>query len=72
MKKPSSKPFLYVVGKVIDLSENKWEFVGVFDSEEKARLACIKVNYFVGPILLNDAAPDEPVGWDGAYYPHLQ
>lgn len=58
---------LWLVGKYTTFEP--WELIGVFDSEEKAVNACVKDNYFVGPVTLNVAFPDEPVEWPGCYYP---
>ena len=62
---------LYVVGKVLnpDECEDKWEFFGVFDSEEKAVKACKDANYFVGPVELNEELSSEPISWPNSYYP---
>ena len=49
--------------------ENGWEFVGVFETEEKAVAACRTGMYFVGPTELDKAFPHERVIWKGAYYP---
>lgn len=46
-----------------------FEFVGVFDSEEKAVAACATPDYFIGPATLNEATPDKTTEWPGAYYP---
>ena len=61
---------LWICGKrlLVD-DENGWEFVGVFETEEKAVAACLTQMYFVGPAELNKAFPDERVKWPGAYYP---
>jgi hypothetical protein len=63
---------LWIVGKNIDPDDLRgvWEFIGVFDSKEKAIEACIKPEYFTGPAILNDALPDErQPEWPGAFYP---
>ena len=36
-----------------------WDFVGVFDSREKAVAACRDVNYFIARWVMNYAAPHE-------------
>jgi len=36
-----------------------WEFIGVFDSREKAVAACRDASYFIGRCAMNDAAPHE-------------
>jgi hypothetical protein len=60
---------LYVVGQC---RENTWEFQGVFDTEEAAIAACRTGKYFVGPIALNEALPDERAnGWPGQFFPIL-
>ncbi len=57
---------LWIVGK---RNAFGWEFMGVFDSEEKAVAACRTLKYFVGPAKLNEQLPDETNKWKGAYYP---
>lgn len=53
------KPYDYIV----------WEFHGVFDNEELALKACIRDNFFIGPVNLNQELPDEPENWPGCYFP---
>lgn len=62
---------LWIVGQVKEGKKAKWywEYVGVFDSKEKAVDACRDETYFVGPTELNNALPHETVEWEGAYYP---
>jgi hypothetical protein len=62
---------VFIVGKIIEYREtgSKWEFCGVFDSEEKAKKACLSYLYFIGPAVLNRNIPDETIPWDGAYFP---
>ena len=58
---------VWCCGKVV--SADDWEFVGVFDCEEKAVAACKTVYYFVGKTTMNEELPSERVPWEGAYYP---
>ena len=62
---------LWVAGKVLEQNfrNTAWEFVGVYDSEEKAVDACITDYHFVAPVVLNDTAPLERLLWPGCYYP---
>lgn len=62
---------LWVTGKALNPDEenDRWEFVGVFDSEENAVKACKDANYFVGPVELNEELPSETVPWTDGYYP---
>ena len=60
---------LWIVGKNLLRGNGSWEFVGVFDSEVKAVASCRTHQYFVGPVRLNEAFPDESCVWVGAYYP---
>jgi hypothetical protein len=46
--------------------------VGYFGLKKKAIKACIKPEYFYGPIKLNQAAPDESEEWEGCIYPYYQ
>jgi len=46
-----------------------WQFVGVFDSEEKAVAACKTNQYFVASYTVNEAAPEETRPMPGCYYP---
>ncbi len=60
---------LWVVGKAINIKNCKWEFQGVFSSEQRAIDACITDRYFVGPAVLDEALPDKRIEWPNAYYP---
>lgn len=59
---------LWIVGKSLG-EPDLWQFQGVYDSEEKALLACRTPNYCVAPAVLNQELPDETVEWVGLYYP---
>ena len=59
---------VWIVGKSLG-PENTWEFVGVFDSLDKALAACRYRHHFVAPALLNQAAPEEPIAWEGLRWP---
>ena len=49
-----------------------WDFIGVFDSEDKALAACHNEHCFVGPQVLNvDLGPERQV-WVGCYYPKIE
>jgi hypothetical protein len=65
---------IFVVGKFKAQKDegNVWEFIGVYDTEQRAIDACIKDEYFVGPAVLNSSLPDKTVDWPGCYYPRLQ
>ena len=64
---------VWVCGKAIEpLERTSWEFQGVFDTEEKAKVACRGDSYFIGPATLNSPLPDSTLKWEGSYYPNLQ
>ena len=46
-----------------------WEFQGIFSNKKKAVKACIKENYFIFPIKLDQELPEEPVIPKDAFYP---
>jgi hypothetical protein len=52
---------IWIVGQMkgrIRAGTAAWEFQGVFSSEEKARAACRRDNYFyAGPYTLNESLP---------------
>ena len=61
---------LWICGQVkTDGKDNKWSFHGVYDTEEKARAACMGTNFFIGPSVLNKSLPLEDILWPGSYYP---
>jgi hypothetical protein len=61
---------LWAVGKVIGVPDSQeWEFMGVFDSSDKAEAICMDRRYFVGPVELNKPFPAYPIEWPGGYYP---
>jgi hypothetical protein len=63
---------LFIVVKCKDSREtdSAFEFIGVFDSEEKAVAACVDVRYGIGPAILNEDLGDEREDWPDFYYPH--
>lgn len=66
---------LWIVGKHVRQHgplEHSWEFIGVFDSEEKAVAACKDESHFIGPAVLNCSVQEETLAWPGAYYPKVQ
>ena len=64
---------LWVVGKMVDDTQNSWEFGGVFTTKQKAIAACHTDQYFIAPAELDVVWPDERIDpWPGAYYPHLE
>lgn len=67
-------PDYWVCGKHVGNPEeqNKWEFIGVFDTKDKAVKACRFESYFIAPAKLNESFPNETVEWVGAYYPVAQ
>ena len=61
---------LWIVGKALG-DPDRWEFQGVFDSEEQAVAACATqpdgtVDMFVGPAKLNAAVASKKRSWPGA------
>lgn len=70
----SKKPVpatLYVVGRVIDYKQSRWDLVGIFSDERDADENCISERYFVGPIQLDVPFPHGATDWEGAYYPRV-
>ncbi len=59
----------YLVGLVNEERPLEWEFVGVFDSSEKADAACRTRLHFVGEVRLNEDVGDSTREWPGAKYP---
>jgi len=58
---------VWIVGKVTDWPT--WEFMGVFDSEEKAVAICVTSQHFVALHIVNEAGPEETHPMPGCYYP---
>ena len=48
---------------------NVWEFIGVFDDEDKAKKSCIQDNDFIVPIILNEFDNKEVKDWIDIVYP---
>jgi hypothetical protein len=68
----SDKLTLWVCGKYCGAPAGGgivWELIGLFSSEAAAVAACRTDYYFVGPAVLNEVLPDEPISWPGCYYP---
>jgi hypothetical protein len=59
--------FVWVVGKMPE--SGRWELQGIYDEHDDAVQACVEVNYFVAPVRLNYALPEEARDWPGCYYP---
>lgn len=59
---------VWLCGKVVK-DGDMWNVQGVFTSEELAIAACRDEYYFIGPVVVDESLPDEPVEWPGAYYP---
>jgi len=66
------RPIVYVVGKVDQDDNKRWEFQGVFDDEKKAVKECKDEFYFVGPVKMNVSYPEEAIEWPGLYYPIIK
>lgn len=64
---------LFIVLKVRDSSQidSAFEFIGVFDSEEKGLAACLNQQYGIGPAVLNEDLGDARSDWPEFYYPHM-
>jgi len=62
---------LWLVGRYISKHEDGpcWEWIGIFDSEQKAIDSCRDESYFIGPATLNEVLPNETVDWPRCYYP---
>jgi hypothetical protein len=61
---------LHVVGKIAsDEKFREWEFIGVFDSEEKALAACRTPDHFIGSATMNLDVGDDLVEWPRFRYP---
>lgn len=64
---------LWLVGRAFEDVLRQWEFMGIFDSKEKAIAACTDWYDFVGgPVILNKRLPDETVEWATSFYPVAQ
>lgn len=64
----------FIVGKFIAETKHGrvWEFIGCFLAKDEAIAACIKDEYFIGPIKIGEAIPDMMIEWPGCYYPRIQ
>ena len=66
---------LWIVGEYVTHIETKslpvtaWDFVGIYDTQEKALANCITRNRFYVPVNLNQNAPSGYNLWDGLVYP---
>jgi hypothetical protein len=68
----TSSQKLWIVG-CRDLNGVKqWEFVGVYDSREKAEAACIDCRFFMAAAELNETAPEETTPWPEHYQPSME
>lgn len=66
-------PTMWVVGDQLQsfTDHSRWEILGLFSTKEQAIAACTSPNHFIGPMRLNERAPDETVNWEGVEYPLL-
>ncbi len=60
---------LYVVGRINVDSYYKWEFQGVFDTEEAAKVSCRDDTYFYFAMKMNEPAPHETTVAKDAIFP---
>lgn len=61
---------LWLVGQAYtDYHPQAWEFVGVFSTKEKAIEVCKTDRYFIAPIELDAAAPDETTILPNCFFP---
>ena len=64
---------LWIVGRVVEFGDDgvgdNWAFMGVFDTEESAVVACTTENDFVGPAVLNERLSEEDEEWPDHYFP---
>lgn len=62
---------IFIVGQITCYEPGKmgWELAGVYSDQAKAEAACKDDRYFVGPVELDVALPEETTVWPGAYYP---
>jgi hypothetical protein len=56
-------------GETEGVANIAWDLQGVFETEQEAVDACRNENYFVGPVTLGLALPDDALEWPGCYYP---
>lgn len=61
---------LWICGQIKNQKRKSWEFQGVFLRKKRAIAACKDRTYFIGPVGLNEEAPQNTKTWPGAYYPH--
>lgn len=64
---------LFIVGHFPPDEDEKWEFVGVFNTKSEAESHCITNRHFIGPAELNEVTT-HTVGtvWPDCYYPKGQ
>jgi len=62
---------LWIVGQTRsgEFPDLVWDFQGVFDSEDKAREACINEWYWMAPITVNESLSDESYAFPDIVYP---
>lgn len=64
---------VWIIGKSVrDCEDGQvWEFGGVFGSREKAEGACLNVNYFCAPAIIDEIIPDGKEPWPECYRPNV-
>jgi hypothetical protein len=61
---------LYLVGKIAsDEKFLEWQFIGLFEAEEKALAVCRTPDHFLAPVVLNQDVGDEILAWPNFRYP---
>lgn len=63
---------LWIVGRYPEDPALPWEFLGVFDSRERAIDACTGPRDFIGPAVLNRRGPEERIEWVAVEYPKAE
>ena len=70
MERQAEPQKLWIVGLTKDDDPDRdWNFIGVFDSKDKAEAACRTANHWIGPAKMNEDTGDQTVEWEGAYWP---
>ena len=61
---------VWVGVKVLSADGTKFEIMGVFSTEQRAKDACHLINYCIGPVEMNKVLPEKTMTWPGGYYPN--
>ena len=61
-----------IIGGPSSQGRYRWDFQGIFSTEQAAVRACKNNRYFIQPVELDKEYPEEPITLSRGYYPLVE